>query len=215
MNGTWEQFHANHSYEVYSLGLLQSAYPAASRGLWMDGVQVVAGARSYTVVLFDNFGNISGNQTFDVFGDAGATGGSTATQALINYLTALNNGQIYLIFTYDEPQMGANNLTGTMTSTMFGGAVSSILTGSIAYRGAYLCFGYKGQEPCIERYCGTESTNVNGGGQTGTADGAFNLTFQIYSEVGPMGKFANPNFIYQGGTEVIGSEAGLLTVSGL
>lgn len=215
VNGTWEQFHANHSYEVYSLGLWQQLYPAANRGLWMDGVQMVPGNRSYTVVLFDNFGNISGNQTFDVFGDGGATGGSTATQNLINYLTGLNNGQLYLIYTYDEPQMGASNLTSTMTNVMFGG-VASILSNSVAYRGAYVCMGYKGQAPCVERWCGTETSNVAGTGNAGTADGALVFTFQIYSQTGPQGKFANLSWVYQGGTESVnGNEAGLITVSGL
>jgi hypothetical protein len=215
VGGVWEQFHANHSYEVYSLGLQQIVYPAANRGLWMDGAQVFAGARSYNIVLFDNFGNISDTKTFDVFGDNGSTAAGSATANMISYLNGLNNGQLYLIFTYDEPQMGAANLTNVMSATMFGNQVDSILTASIAYRGAYICFGYKGQEPCVERWCGTESTNVNGTGQTGTADGVFNLTFQIYSQLGPQGKFANLSWLYQGGTEDIGTEAGTISVAGI
>jgi hypothetical protein len=215
--GTWEQFYSKHSYQLYALGDVQTVYPTADHGLYMDGVLVFPGARSYNVVLFDNYGNITGTSTFDVFGDAGATGAGTNTQNLINYLNGLTAGQIYLIFTYDEPQTGAANIESTLTS--FFGGTATIVSGSIPYRGAYMAFGKKGMAPWIETYCGTEETNFTGPGGvtvTGTPDGVFNVTFKIYTTMGPSGQFVNLDTIYQGGAVVAnGSATGMPIVAGL
>lgn len=215
--GTWEQFYSNHSYQLYALGDVQTVYPAAQSGLYVDEELVFQGARSYNIVLFDNYGNITGTATFDVFGDAGATGAGTNTQNMINYLNGLIDGQIYLIFTYDEPQTGAANLTDTLTA--FFGGVTSIVGASMPYRCAYFACGKKGLTPWIETYCGTEETNFTGPGGltvTGTPDGVFNVTFQIYTTVGPSGQFVNLDTLYQGTSVVTNaSQTGLPAVAGL
>jgi hypothetical protein len=215
--GTWEQFYSNHSYQLYALGDVQTVYDFTLHGLYMDGELVFAGARSYNIVLFDNYGNVTGSATYDVFGDAGATGAGTNTQNMIDYLNSLISGQIYLIFSVDEPSTGAGNLTSTLTS--FFGGTATILSASIPYRGAYMAFGKKGLAPWIETYCGTEETNFTGPGGatvTGTPDGVFNVTFQIYTTAGPSGQFVNLDTIYQGSAVVTNdSQTGMPTVAGL
>jgi hypothetical protein len=217
VSGAWEQFYSNHNYQLYALGDVQTVYPAGDHGLYMDGQLVFAGARSYNIVLFDNYGNITGTQTFDVFGDNGATGTGTATQNMINYMNGLTAGQIYLIFTFDEPQTGASNLTSTFTS--FFGGTASIVSGSMPYRCAYYAMGKKGAAPWIEKYCGTEESNFTGPGGatvTGTPDGVFNITFQVYTASGPSGSFVNLNTLYVGSALVSNaSETGTSTVAGI
>ena len=217
VSGAWEQYYSNNYYQLYALGDVQTVYPCGDHGLYMNGQLVFAGARSYNIVLFDNYGNITGTQTFDVFGDAGATGAGTATQNMINFMNGLTAGQIYLIFTYDEPQTGASNLTSTFTS--FFGGTASIVGGSMPYRCAYYAMGKKGAAPWIEKYCGTEESNFIGPGGatvTGTPDGVFNVTFQIYTASGPSGSFVNLATIYQGTALVSNSsETGLATVAGI
>jgi hypothetical protein len=219
-NGSaWEQYYSNNSYEVIACGLEQTVVPSADHGLWMNGVQVLTSGRSYNVVLFDNYGNISATETFDVFADAGSSSG-TNTQNLINYLAGLNAGQIYLIFTYDEPSTGAANLTSAFTS-LFGGN-DSILSSSMPYRGAYVAMGKKGSAPWLERYCGTYMDSVSNSSATtpqtdqGCLDGCLQYTFQMYTTEGPNGEFVNQNTLYQGGDlDSNFFETGMTTVSGL
>lgn len=220
-NGSaWKQYYSNNAFQIYACGLQQNVVSSANRGLWQNGVQVYSAARSYNVVLFDNYGNITGNATFDVFGDAGATGGTTATQNMINYLNGLNGGQIYAIFSYDEPSTGAANLASTMTS--FFGGTTSILGSGLAYRGAYVAIGKKGQAPYIEKYAGTYMNSVSNPGASspqadqGCLDGLLRIQFQIYTVAGPNGAFVNENNVYQGGNLINNSaQVGMASVAGI
>jgi hypothetical protein len=220
-NGTWQQFHSGNGYQVYSLGLYQSVGVAGGNagnvGVWENGPRVSGGTtRSYTLVTFDKYGNVLTAQSFDVFGDATnyAAAGS-ATQNLIAALNAISVGTPYVLCTYDEPNTNASALTSAMT-TLFGG-VSSILSASVPYRGAYLAMGVARQAPAIEQYCGTFVNSVSNPSASttqsddGCTDGGLIYSFRIYN-----GQFANVSAIYTGGNLVSNSsQTGGISVPGL
>lgn len=220
--GTWTQFFANNTFEVYSLGLEENAYQTSSyHGFYVNGVNVFPGARSYNLVLLDNYGNITGTFTYDVFTSPGSAAATFAAK-----LNSLSAGQLYVIFTYDEPQSydTTNGLPAALTS-LFGGN-TTIVSGSMPYRGAYLAMGNAGQAPVLEQYCGTYVNSVSNPGAStqqadaGCADGALVYKFQMWTTEAtpgsPKGNFANLTAIYTGGNLVSNSaQTGSMTVAGL
>jgi hypothetical protein len=220
-HGTWQQFHSGNTYKVYSLGLEQSLGVAGGNagnvGVWENGPRVSGGTtRSYTLTTFDKYGNVLTAQSYDVFGDSTnyANAGS-ATQNLIAALNGIAAGAPYVLCTYDEPATNASALNGAMTS-LFGG-ISSIITSSMPYRGAYLAIGTARQAPAIEQYCGTFVNSVSNPAAStsqtddGCADGALIYSFRIYN-----GQFANVSALYTGGGLVTNSnQTGGISVPGL
>jgi hypothetical protein len=220
--GTWTQFFANNTFEVYALGLSETAVGGGTgiHGLYVNGTNVFPGARSYNLVLFDNYGNITSTATYDVF-DNSANAGTLAAA-----LGGLAIGQLYLIFSYDEPNTNdtANGLPAALT-TLFGGN-STIVSSSIPNRGAYLAMGYNGQAPVLEQYCGTYQNSISNPGAStaqsdaGCADGALVYKFQIWTTEqtpgSPHGNFANLAAVYTGGNLVSNpAQTGGLSVPGL
>jgi hypothetical protein len=216
VNGTWTQFFGDNKFEVYSLGLEQSFVTSADKGLWMNGALVSTAARSYNVIVFDKYGNITSATAYDIFADGvNYANAGSQTQLMIAALAAIPAGTSYVIYTYDEPSTNAGNIKAALTSLFAGN--TSILTSSMAYRGAYLAMGQAQQAPALEVYCGTFMDSVSNSSATtvqadeGCLDAVMHYTFRIYN-----GQIVNIAQVTLGGTPVVnGHSTGAPTVTDL
>ena len=195
VNGTWTQYHGDNDFTAYSLGLLENRLAVANGGLWMNGAQKLGPIRSYSLVAFDKYGNITFQRSYDIFGEA--TGGSpTATPygsaQFAADAGALAAGTNFIVVTFDEPANGAaqpeSGVTNPPISTFVNalvslGASTAVLNG-IQYRGAYVLLGAKGGAKAAEIYAGTYQTGLGSGGtDSGCLDGAIGITFNIVNGV--------------------------------
>lgn len=203
VNGVWKQTYANNNYTIYALGLVQQLYPATNRGMWINGAYVYdpailydtggvphplpAGGRGYNLVQFDHFGNGISFYNFDTLSDYNA-GTSSEGNRMKTILDAMPNGQLFCLFSYDEPQRGHLGMNGfdLLDSVIRVGGSASVFGQPMFYRGAYILLAKVGSGAYMEAYNGDEygdgSTGNPGtgpGGQPGDANAALVLTFSI------------------------------------
>lgn len=217
VGGVWKQFHGGNAFEIYVAGLEENMFTIANKGLWINGVQSYVAQRSYNLVTFDKYGNVLTSQGFDVFGDGAGNGGNAGsnTQNLVSAMAAVPIGTPYLLFTFDEPNTNASYLTTPIKNYLTG--VTSILSASVPYRGAYLLMGIAGQAPCLETYCGTFYNSVSNHSAStqqtdaGCSDAALAYTFRIFN-----GQIVNVTQQVLGGSVVVNSsDVAAPTVTGL
>jgi hypothetical protein len=198
VGGTWIQYHGDNDFKAFSLGLLQTQTTASNGGLWVNNVQQLGTVRSWSILAFDKYGNITFSRSYDIFGEATAGSPSATAYGSAQFaadVAAIATGSPFVIVTYDEPANGAAPVeTGVSKGPIAAfvnaltsiGASSSALN-SIPYRGAYMLLGTKGAAASFEAVRGTEQTNLGSGGtDSGTLDGAIEVTFNIVN-----GAFAN------------------------
>lgn len=189
-SGNWVQYHGDQDFQVYSLGLLQNQVSNALQGITPNGQTANrwGGGRSYNLVQFDKYGNVTFERQYDIYGE-GQNGSPSASPygsaQFVADTNAMANGQRFCLFTYDEPQTGtqagAHPITAFINAVLSLGATVAIFqSSSFAYRGAYLLLGAKGSAATFEAYRGTESTNIGTGGtDSGCLDGVVGISFTI------------------------------------
>lgn len=194
VGGTWTQYHGDNDFVAYSLGLLQNLVTGSPQGLWSNGTKIVQGMRSYNLIFFDKYGNVTFSRGYDLFGESSG-GAPTATiygsAQLAADIAAMATGQLFLLTTFDEPQAGvmkAPLLPNAVNAILSIGATSAIFqNANFAYRSAYLLLGAKGSAATFEANRGTLSTNIGTGGtDSGCLDGAVQISFNIVN-----GAYAN------------------------
>jgi hypothetical protein len=192
VGGTWVQVHGDYSFTAYALGLEETLAPISSSGLFVNGTQVYTANRSYNLLFFDKYGNVTFSREYDIFAEA--TGAAMVTPygsaQFASDVAGMANGQLFALITFDEPQNGntVNNIPAFTNAVFQLGATAAIFQGSnFAYRGAYLLLGAKGQAAAFEAYQGTESNTAGTSGtETGCSDGVVEVKFGIVN-----GAFAN------------------------
>lgn len=182
--GTWTQYHGDQDIVAYSLGLIQNLVSASVLGVTYNGgsTATYAGGRSYNLVQFDKYGNITFSRQYDIFGEATGGAPTATTYGSAQFAAdtaAMATGQKFLLFTYDEPQSGdmVDPITAFINAVLSIGGTSAVFqSSSFAYRGAYMLLGAKGSAATFEAYRGTEGTY---GSNTGCQDGAIGISFTI------------------------------------
>ncbi|BAQ02610.1 hypothetical protein AVU38_gp082 [Ralstonia phage RSL2] len=172
--GVWKQTFGRHNYSIFALGLSQTIYPAANKGIWMDGVQIESAGRSYNLIQFDKYGNMIFSKQYDVFGEDQYLQNNTnpvvtgQIDGLTNDLNAMPNGQLFALVSYDEPYSG--RLRNSLPAAVYrvGGTSGIYGNANFAYRSAYLLIGKVGSAPLTEQNVGV--TYPSGAAGTGTGD---------------------------------------------
>lgn len=194
VGGVWTQYHGDNDFTFYSMGLSQTIVNTGLIGINANGTHLYAGGRSYNLVYFDKYGNVTFSRVYDIFGES-STGAPTApsfgsTQFAAD-VAAMPTGQLFLVFTYDEPQSGVMKapLVPTFVNAMLSiGATAAVFqSANFQYRSAYMLLGQKGQPISFEANRGTLSTNLGSTGtDQGCLDGVVGITLNIVN-----GAYAN------------------------
>lgn len=172
--GVWKQTFGLNNFSLYALGLSQTLVPPANKGVWKNGVQIVSAGRSYNLIQFDKYGNMTFNRQYDVFGeDAYLTDNtqppvSGQIDAFTNDLNAMPVGQLFAIVTFDEPYGGRMRNSLPAAVYRVGGTAGIYGNANFAYRSAYMLIGKVGSAPLTEQNNGT--TYPSGAVGTGTGD---------------------------------------------
>lgn len=172
--GVWKQTFGRHNFSIYALGLSQTLYPAANKGIWRNGVQIESAARSYNLIQFDKYGNMTFQRTYDVFGEDAYLKDNTQPpvsgqiDALTNDLNAMPTGQLFALVSFDEPYGG--RLRNSLPAAVYrvGGTAGIYGNANFAYRSAYMLLGKVGSAPFVEANNGV--TYPAGDPGTGTGD---------------------------------------------
>uniref|UniRef100_A0AAU7PFC4 Uncharacterized protein n=1 Tax=Burkholderia phage vB_BgluM-SURPRISE13 TaxID=3159457 RepID=A0AAU7PFC4_9VIRU len=173
--GVWKQTFGRSNFAIFALGLAQTLQPATNRGVQKNGVQVFTAARSYNLVQFDKYGNITFQKGYDVFGedqyiiDPGtAPAISGQIDGLTNDLNAMPVGQLFALISYDEPLGG--HMRNSLPAAVYrvGGTAAIYGNANMAYRSAYLLIGKVGSAAFTEQNNGV--TYPAGDAGTGTGD---------------------------------------------
>jgi hypothetical protein len=191
VGGTWTQYHGDNDFTIYSMGLRQTIVDTGLIGVNANGVHLYAGARSYNLVYFDKYGNITFSRTYDIFGEstAGApTAPSYGSAQFAADVAAMPAGQLFLVFTYDEPKAGVDTapLLPVFVNAMLSiGATTAVLESpNFQMRSAYMLLGQQGQPISFEANRGTLSTNLGSNGtDSGCLDGVVGITLNIVNGV--------------------------------
>lgn len=194
VGGVWTQYHGDNDFTVYSMGLSQTLVNTGLIGVNANGTHLYAGGRSYNLVYFDKYGNITFSRQYDIFGES-STGAPTApgfgSAQFAADVAAMPANQLFVLFTYDEPQSGVDKapiLSAFVNAALSLGATSGVLqSANFQYRSAYLLLGQKGQPISFEANRGTLSGNLGSSGtDSGCLDGVVGITFNIVN-----GAYAN------------------------
>lgn len=162
VNGLWKRIYIRNAYAVYALGLLQQQVPNAYGGIAMNSTQLTGKGRSYNLVQLDKNGELTFYQSYDIFADGNAgTVGNIIRMA--NDLNEMVYGQIFIIYSFDEPMAGHHHPVLVDAVERVGG-VPGVYSQQMAYRGAYMLLGKVGFPNYFEKYVGTPSAG-------GPADG--------------------------------------------
>lgn len=154
ISGVWKATYSRANIEINALGLVQTVMPSIWRGVWYNRNQHLSGVagRSYTLGLISKDGFITTQTSFDIHADSDAVVGGNNAALMASKLSALADGQIFFIVTYDEPKK--NRLLGGLPSAMYRVGVSQAIFENINYRGAYFILGKVGSVPYYENYIG-------------------------------------------------------------
>lgn len=174
-NGQWKRIYLRNAIQVMSLGLLQTVIPPKYAGMYMNGGAVSPPNRSYTLVQFNDLGEVISHTGYDIFFD-GNSGGVTHTNRMIADLNAMPPGRLFIIYTYDEPQAGHLH-PNLVTAMVRVGATVAVFGQPMAYRGAYLLIGKVGFIPYREEYKGE---TVGTGDGVGDPNAALYQLFTIH-----------------------------------
>lgn len=178
-NGVWKRIYIRNAVQVMSLGLAQTVIPPRYSGLYINGKAASAAARSYTLVQFNDLGEMVSTSGYDIFFD-GSNGGTTHTNRMVADLDAMPLGQLFVIFTYDEPLAG--HLNPTLIAAMERvGATSAVFGQPMAYRGAYMLIGKVGYPSYFEAYKGESVGEGGSPGSGGDPNAAIVKLFTIHN----------------------------------
>lgn len=167
-NGVWVQSYGRPNIDLFSLGLEQTLQTATNKGVWVNGVHTLVGARSYSLATFDKYGNMTSGASFDIFGeDAYLTDNTQPAvtgqiDGLTNALNAMPTGQLFALTTFDEPMGG--RLRNSLPAAVYrvGGTAAIYGNANFAYRSAYMLVGKVGSAPYLEANNGKEYTSPDG-----------------------------------------------------
>lgn len=204
-NDTWVQAYGRNNFIIYALGLNQQIYPSANKGMWENGAYVYnpgilydtdgnpitlpAGGRGYNLVTFDKWGNGSSFYNFDTLSDYNS-GTSSEGNRMVTILNALPAGQLFCLFSWDEPQKGHLGMNGfdIIDSVVRVGGSVGVFGQPMFYRGAYVLLAKVGTGAYLETYVGDEYGDgsvqdpaVGPNNQPGDGNSAIKLSFQIYN----------------------------------
>ena len=99
--------------------------------------RVVSGTRSYTLVVFDNKGDIRGSWNYDVYGNGAA--GATPQQ-FNDAVASMAMGEYAVVFTSDEPKVNSELIKASLISLGASGATID----SFLHHYSYILIGRKG-----------------------------------------------------------------------
>ena len=147
----WKEIHIGS--EIYLRGLrvmvikvISQGYPGPIRsdvGIWVNGVRITRGGRSYTVMVIDRAThNIETVKTYDVYG------GIANADAMADFLNSLDQSKIVVIQTFDEPRNNRFGTNNKLLNAMLRCGASREIFGSpnFPFRGAYILVGIPGQK---------------------------------------------------------------------
>lgn len=163
VNGQWQRTYIRNSFVVYALGLLQGQVPNAWVGVTMNARGIAGGTRSYSLVQLTKDGELKSFRSYDIFFD-GNNGTTHNTISMVEDLNAMPDGQIFIVYSFDEPSAGHTHPLLVAAIERVGG-VPGVYSQPMSYRGAYMLLGKVGFPAYFEKYVGA----LTGG--TGAGDG--------------------------------------------
>lgn len=163
VNGQWQRTYIRNSFVVYALGLLQGQVPNAWVGVTMNARGIAGGTRSYSLVQLTKDGELKSFRSYDIFFD-GNNGTTNNTISMVEDLNAMPDGQIFIVYSFDEPSAGHTHPLLVAAIERVGG-VPGVYSQPMSYRGAYMLLGKVGFPAYFEKYVGA----LTGG--TGAGDG--------------------------------------------
>ena len=172
--GQWRLVYARPRYAVWAQGLVQTVEPAAFRGFWVNFNAPLPGSfgRSYNLIQFNSRGMVTYQKTFDLHADGIPETQLANANAFTEDLNKMLVGQLFVIYTFDEPERG--RLLGNLPAAMYRIGVSQSLYENFHYRGAYCILGQVGRAPFFENYIGADNP---GGIDDGDPNAATGLRF--------------------------------------
>lgn len=162
-SGVWKQTYGRPAMAIFALGLEQTLQPAANKGVWINGVHAFSTGRSWGLVTFDKYGNMTAGSSYDLFGEAQDPPTATGQlDGLTNALNAMPTGQLFALITFDEPM--ALHTSGSLPAAVYrvGGTAALFAGSGFNYRGAYMLLGKVGSAPYTEQYNGVSYTAPDG-----------------------------------------------------
>lgn len=178
VNGIWKKVYGLNAIAVYSLGLAQTVVPDYYKGATVNNSQKSTTFRSYNLVKFDKDGEMTFTSTYDIRLDF-LNSNLVNTTRLVADLDAMPLGQLFTVYTYDEPQGGHDNVD--LLNAMYRvGATGDVFGQPMAYRGAYLLVGKVGQPASYEFYKGED---MGQGGLDGDPTAVAMYAFTVVNNV--------------------------------
>jgi len=146
-------------YRIVAAGNSASSKPVAAGIYEEDNTSKETGGRSYNLVTYNrSTGAWGSHTTYDVFND------SSNALSLANALNALDSGDIFILYTYDEPQ--GNRWTNNLPEAIYrcGGSRGVFGSSDFKYRSAYILVGIGGigEGNGIEAYSGEIDSSLDG-----------------------------------------------------
>lgn len=174
--GEWKLIYSRPRYTVHAQGLLQTVEPQSKRGFWINGnpPSTTNWGRSYTLVQFGMHGLVIYNETFDLHAGGNVENQTAAATELRIAFDNMLPGQVFVLFTYDEPASG--RLLGGLPEALYAKGVTQSIFESIQYRGAYCILGQAGGSALFEKYIGE---SVGTGNDDGDRLAAVGIDFII------------------------------------
>ena len=156
---SWGRSTARDIHTVYSLGHFQTMYPWSSAGIWVDNTvtepkKAISVGRSYNLTMFNANNAVTASYYYDIYNDR-ITGTLTNTNHLVSELNGMPVGQVFVLFTHDEPSYGKDNVNLLDAIEGVGGN-SEIINAPFGYAGAYMLIGKVGFPAAFERYVGVD-----------------------------------------------------------
>lgn len=173
-NGIWKLRYLRNAVYVVASGLNQNKYPLEYSGLAVNNVGQQQPFRSYNLALFDRNGKLGATNSYDLHGQAiGIVAGESAR--MIADLNALPAGQLFILYSFDEPRDG-HLAPGVLDAVLRIGGTNAIYGQPMAYRGAYLLIGKVGKAAYRETYVGIDTGD---GDVTGDPNAGLTQAFSV------------------------------------
>lgn len=158
-NWAWGQSTKRDIHVAYSLGGFQTVYPMSKAGLWLnDTVQEerkeITPLRSYTLITFTPNNAVTFAYAYDVYLDK-VNGVLKNTNDLIAELNRMAQGQVFILFSHDEPKYGHTH-PALLDAVYRVGGTPSVYGQPMGYRGAYMLIGKVGSPAAFEKYTGSD-----------------------------------------------------------
>ena len=158
-NWNWGQSTKRDIHVAYSLGGFQTVYPMSKAGLWLnDTVQEerkeITPLRSYTLITFTPNNAVTFAYAYDVYLDK-VNGVLKNTNDLIAELNRMAQGQVFILFSHDEPKYGHTH-PALLDAVYRVGGTPSVYGQPMGYRGAYMLIGKVGSPAAFEKYTGSD-----------------------------------------------------------